>query len=101
MSEVPKDRVTDQKIQGVQTTEAMTTRCPHPGPIQREGKIGKAELEWRHIGSGIFARTFPMATRMITTTKHGPAICEIQPTSHPEPHYRPSIGRLRGQQSQG
>ena len=47
----------------------------HPGPVQH--KFDKGELEWRHVGSGVFARTFRMAQRFVTTTKSGPPMCEV------------------------
>ena len=31
----------------------------HPGPVNHGGTYPKGDLGWRHIGSGVFARTFP------------------------------------------
>ena len=49
----------------------------HPGATQKGERFTQGELEWRHIGSGLFARTFPKAKNMITTTKNGPPIQEV------------------------
>ena len=46
----------------------------HPGPI---GKYCKEELEWVDIGSGTFAKTFPQATWLRTTSKSGPPIQDV------------------------
>ena len=44
----------------------------HPGPVDSTGHYAKGELEWKNIGSGVFAKTFPGATRLRTTSKGGP-----------------------------
>ena len=44
----------------------------HPGQIHSGGKYAKGDLEWKNIGSGVFAKTFIKATRLLTTTKNGP-----------------------------
>ena len=49
---------------------SMTTS--HPGQIHSGGKYAKGDLEWKNIGSGVFAKTFIKATRLLTTTKNGP-----------------------------
>ena len=48
-----------------------------PGPVSHTGKYAKSELEWKDIGSGTFAKTFPQAKRMVTTAKGGPPQCEV------------------------
>ena len=50
----------------------------HPGPINHGGTYPKGDLEWRHIGSGVFARTFPRISRLVTTTRRGPRLEDIQ-----------------------
>ena len=48
-----------------------------PGQTNESGKYSPAELEWKDVGSGTFARTFVKATRMRTTTKGGPPMQDI------------------------
>ena len=50
----------------------------HPGPVNHGGTYPKGDLEWRHIGSGVFARTFPRISRLVTTTRRGPRLEDIQ-----------------------
>ena len=49
----------------------------HPSPIIRESEIDAAERQWKDIGSGIFAKTFVNVSRLPTTSKGGPAECDI------------------------
>ena len=49
-------------------------KSTHPGATHTGEKFTQGELEWRHIGSGVFARTFPKANKLVTTTKNGPPI---------------------------
>ena len=58
----------------------------HPGPIDRSGKFAKEDLTWKHIGSGVMAKTYPNANRMMTTSKGGPPMRDI---------YRRTIRDLR------
>ena len=46
----------------------------HPGPV---GKFCKEELQWTNIGSGTFAKTFPQATWLRTTSKGGPPVQDV------------------------
>ena len=46
-------------------------------PGQRYAMMDKNELKWRYIGSGIVARTFPHADRLILTSGRGPKVDEI------------------------
>ena len=39
--------------------------------------MDKNELEWKYVGSGIVARSFPMAKKLVLTTRSGPAASEI------------------------
>ena len=55
----------------------QSDRKSHPGPVHREKKFNKEDLEWNHIGSGMFARTFVNADHMITTSKSGPPMMDI------------------------
>ena len=48
-----------------------------PGQVDQNVKLDKAELEWKYVGSGIVARTFPMSSWLVLTTKSGPAVSEI------------------------
>ena len=49
----------------------------HPGQIHRGPRFKKEDLEWNHIGSGIFAKTFLKASRMVTTSKGGPPMMDV------------------------
>ena len=49
----------------------------HPGPVNHGGTYPKGDLEWRHIGTGVFARTFPRISRLVTTTRRGPRLEDI------------------------
>ena len=40
-------------------------------------QIPKSDCEWKDIGSGTFARTFPQAERLITTSRGRPPIGDI------------------------
>ena len=72
-----KDEVQDDSAreQDRDMSSLQQANRKHPGPVQH--KFDKGELEWRHVGSGEFARTFPMAQRFVTTTKSGPPMCEV------------------------
>ena len=62
---------------GRTTCQVWSKRNP-PIPATHTGeKFTQGELEWRHIGSGVFARAFPKAKNMATTTKNGPPIQEV------------------------
>ena len=49
----------------------------HPGPVIRTEEITTKEKQWQDIGSGIFARTFVQAERLLTTTRGGPPIEDV------------------------
>ena len=55
----------------------QSDRRSHPGPVHGEKKFSKEDLEWNHIGSGMFARTFINADHMITTSKSGPPMMDV------------------------
>ena len=55
----------------------QSDRKSHPGPVRRENKFNNKDLEWNHIESGIFARTFVNADHMMTTSKSGPLMIDI------------------------
>ena len=48
-----------------------------PGQRTSDSNIDKKELMWNYIGSGMIARTFPNAEKLILTTGRGPRINEI------------------------
>ena len=50
----------------------------HPGPRVRPEAVRHEEMQWKYMGSGIMARTFLNAKRLITTTKKGPAESEVK-----------------------
>ena len=41
----------------------------HPGPIIETKDITGKEQQWLDVGSGVFARTFAQAQRLVTTTR--------------------------------
>ena len=49
----------------------------HPGPVNRSAHFAKGELEWKDVGSGVFARTFPKSERFRKTSKTGPRVIDI------------------------
>ena len=58
-------------------SDDMSSLAQHPGLISCSGRFAKEDLEWKHIGSGMFARTFPQARYLVTTTKGGPKMKEV------------------------
>ena len=51
--------------------------CDHPGPIVKEEEFMKGDMEWRDIGSGVVARTFPKMDKLVVTTRGGPPVADI------------------------
>ena len=50
----------------------------HPGPVvNNKNPIAKEDTEWKHIGSGMFAKTFKDAKHFVTTSKNGPAAQDV------------------------
>ena len=58
-------------------SDMSSVTASHPGQIHSGGKYAKGDLEWKNIGSGVFAKTFIKATRLLTTTKNGPPMQEV------------------------
>ncbi len=56
------------------TMEMDSVQNDNPGPI---GKYCKEDLEWVDIGSGTFAKTFPQATWLRTTSRGGPPLQDV------------------------
>ena len=52
---------------------------PKPKPISELGKdtMSTNETTWKCIGTGVYARTFPDANRLITTTRKGPCMDDV------------------------
>ena len=52
---------------------------PNPKPIGELGKENRpsGELTWKYIGTGVYARTFLAAKRLITTTRKGPFMGDV------------------------
>ena len=42
----------------------LAATIAHPGPVNNSFHYAKGELEWNHIGSGVFDKTFVGATRL-------------------------------------
>ena len=49
----------------------------HPGPVISANEMTKKEKQWQDIGSGVFARSFEKAQRLLTTTRGGPPIEDV------------------------
>ena len=49
----------------------------HPSPILNTEEIDKAEMVWKDIGSGIFAKSFKGATRLPFSSSGGPPECDV------------------------
>ena len=49
----------------------------HLGSVNRSGHYAKGELEWKDIGSGVFARRFPKAERFRTTSSNRFRVADI------------------------
>ena len=56
---------------------AEEARKSHTNERMHSRDIPKCDLEWRDIGSGMMANTFRMASKLVTTTKGGPAMGDI------------------------
>ena len=48
----------------------------HPLPILKPDEIDTAEMKWKHIGSGIFAKTFKNISKLPVISKEGPPECD-------------------------
>ena len=57
--------------------EGARRRRSHPAPRHRDGRFSPGDLEWKDIGSGVVAKTFPQMVRMATTSRGGPSISDI------------------------
>ena len=47
-------------------------RRNHPSPVVRESEVRKGDMEWKDIGSGVFAKTFLKAKKLTVSSKGGP-----------------------------
>ena len=57
----------------------MDSLCKnHPGPKIKTKDIRKQDMQWIDIGSGVMSRAFTQVKKMITTTKGGPPMTDIQ-----------------------
>ena len=63
-----KDAEQDDTARTENRADDMSSFTQHPGPVHSGGRIDRADLLWKHIGSGVFARTFPRSRRLVTTT---------------------------------
>ena len=48
-----------------------------PGPRHRGDEFPKGDLEWKDIGSGVMAKTFPQMARLVTTSRGGPQVSDV------------------------
>ena len=77
-------RVQDQDAQGrvagvLKPTKDLSTMSKgHPGQKVKRDDVTTRDQTWCDIGSGIFSRTFIGATRLHTTSRGGPNMCDIQ-----------------------
>ena len=72
-----KDPMQNDDARREDRADDMASLSQHPGPIRHGERIDKANLSWRHIGSGVFARTFPRSRHMVTTSKGGPRLQDV------------------------
>ena len=72
-----KDIAQDDVARTEDRADDMSSLTQHPGPIQYGERIDKADLSWKHIRSGVFARTFPRSRRLVTTSRGGPQIQDV------------------------
>ena len=56
---------------------AVDSVSAHPGQIVERKDIVSEDLQWRDIGSGTFAKTIRGATKLVTTTRSGPTMSDI------------------------
>ena len=49
----------------------------HPSPILKPDEIDTAEMKWKDIGSGIFAKTFKNILKLPVTLIGGPPECDV------------------------
>ena len=49
----------------------------HPSPRTERAEMKAGDFEWRDVGSGVFARTFKDARRLVTSTRGGPSASEV------------------------
>ena len=61
----------------VQPLMAVEDYRGHPSPVLRDHEIDPAELQWKNIGSGVFAKTFRGVDRLPLTSRGGPASSEF------------------------
>ena len=77
------DRTADDMSTVTEDHESLTTvdrARPHgrqPGPRHDGGQFPRGDLEWKDIGSGVIAKTFPMMNRLVTTSRAGPPMSDV------------------------
>ena len=52
-------------------------KSTHLGALRSSEKCTNDESKWENIGSSMFAKTFPTASKLVTTSKSGPAITAV------------------------
>ena len=72
-----KRHAEDDSLDAERDRDIASVSAGHPGPINRDGQYPASELEWRNIGSGVFARTFRNMSRLVTTSRGGPPIRDV------------------------
>ena len=50
----------------------------HPGEKLKRKEVKSRDLRWTDVGSGVMTRIFTRATRLMTTSKGGPAVNDIE-----------------------
>ena len=55
----------------------LTVHKTHPSPMVKKKEMKKGDLEWRDIGSGVFAKTFLQADRLTVSGKGGPPAGDV------------------------
>jgi hypothetical protein len=62
---------------GSRASIPIDSLASHPGPVMRRKDIKSRDLQWTDVGSGVFARTFIGAERLVVTSRGGPCIGDI------------------------
>ena len=79
LMQIAKELVRKADISEYKKDETVGSRelFRHPGPITASKEITSEDQRWQDIGSGVFARTFVQARRLVTTTRGGPPMEDV------------------------
>ena len=71
-------KMTGCDVPGAKEESMDSLSSGHPGQKIKRHEILARDLQWTNIGSGVFTRIFPQAMKLMTTSKGGPAMTDIQ-----------------------